>query len=105
MISQSDFVDYSPHTPWSHKLLAAVLRRSIVDWVLYREHSSLKLRRLGKDAEAWLFRDSFLDSPINSFTSVCVALDLDPDVIRDKVRCLTEDEVRRLRGMEFGDEC
>ena len=105
MILESFDGDNSPHTPWSYKLLAAVLRRSIVDWVLYREHTSTKLRRLGREAEVWLFKDSDLNAPVSSFTTICTTLNLDPEVIRDRVRNLTEDEVRRLRGMEFGDEC
>ena len=82
---------------------AAVIRRAAVDWVLYKEHKSVKLKKLGVDADAWLFQGEDEDS-VNSFSSVCCFLNIEPDVMRHKVERLSEEDARRLRGMEFGDE-
>lgn len=88
--------------PRHARLLAAVLRRACVDWVLYKSHKSSKMRRHGKDAELWIFGSS--SEEVNSFNYVCEILDLKPESIRTKIRNMDEDTTRRLRGMEFGDE-
>jgi len=88
--------------PWYVRLWASVVRRAVVDWVLYKDHEKMKLRAMGREAETWLFSDD--KSTMNSFMSVCNYLNLDPEVVRYKVRNLSEEDARRLRGMEFGDE-
>ncbi len=89
--------------PWFLRLWAAVVRRATVDWVLYNEHESLKLKKIGADAGQWLFHDESEDH-ICSFKIVCDCLGLDPDLVRSKVTSISEEDARRLRGMEFGDE-
>jgi len=89
--------------PWYLRLWAAVVRRAAVDWVLYHEHESLKLRKIGADAGQWLFHDHSEDH-ICSFNIVCDILGLSPDLVRSKVTSISEEDARRLRGMEFGDE-
>ena len=89
--------------PWHKRIWAAVVRRAVVDWVLYKNHENIKLKKLGLDADVWIFRGEDV-IPVNSFQSVCDFLNIEPDVIRSKIRALTEEEARRLRGMEFGDE-
>jgi len=91
------------HIPWYTRLWAAVVRRASVDWVLYRGHENKKLRRLGDDADLWLFNNDD-DHTVGAFLTVCGFLNIEPSVIRSKVSSLTEVEARRLRGMEFGDE-
>lgn len=89
--------------PWYLRLWAAVVRRAAVDWVLYHKHEVLKLRKIGADAGQWIFHDDSDDS-VCSFIIACDILSLDPELVRSKVTSLTEEDARRLRGMEFGDE-
>ena len=89
-------------TPWFIRLWAAVVRRAAVDYVLYRDHTTTKLRKLGTDAESWIFSDE--DESLSSFVSVCDILDLEPDLVKTKIKNLREEDARRLRGMEFGDD-
>ena len=89
--------------PWYLRLWAAVVRRAAVDWVLYHNHESLKLKKIGADAGQWIFHDNSEDH-ICSFPIVCDILGLEPDLVRSKVTNLSEEDARRLRGMEFGDE-
>ena len=74
-----------------------------MDWILYREHKNVKLKRLGTDAGIWIFGKNE-EKKLSSFENVCDILGLKPDMIRDRVRDLPEEEARHLRGMEFGDE-
>ena len=89
--------------PWYLRLWAAVVRRATVDWVLYNKHENSKLQKIGADAGQWLFYDDSEDH-ICSFIIVCETLGLDPDLVRSKVTSISEEDARRLRGMEFGDE-
>jgi hypothetical protein len=98
-------VKQSRPIPWYIRMWAAVVRRAVVDWVLYREHTAAKLRKLGQDADKWLFDD--IDNSateIASFLAVCDILDVDPGIIRERIKRLSEEDARKLRGMEFGDE-
>ena len=88
--------------PWFVRLWAAVLRRAVVDWILYKSHSNIKLKKVGADAGAWIFDDENLG--VGSFLSVCNIINLPPSLIRSKINNMSEEEARRLRGMEFGDE-
>jgi len=97
-----DLVNHDTGIPWYVRLWAAVLRRACVDWILYRDHDNIKLKKIGSDAGAWIFDDD--DSNIGSFLSVCSIINLPPSLIRKKITSMSEEEARRLRGMEFGDE-
>ena len=91
--------------PWYIRMWAAVIRRAVVDWVLYREHSTTKLRKLGQDADRWLFEDdSDSATEITCFLAVCDILEIKPGVVRGRIKTLSEEDARKLRGMEFGDE-
>lgn len=105
MMVQLD-ADYlgSDDIPWPHRLCAATLRRAIVDWVLYLGHDDPRLSRFGEGADSWLFDGDDDQSP-QSFASMCDLLGLPADMIRDRIRAMTGEQVRKLRGMEFGDEC
>lgn len=92
----------SGHIPWVIKLWASVVRRATVDWVLYRDHKDPKLRKLGVDADAWIFGESA--DEFSSFEGVCDIIGLPVSLMREKVKNLTEEDARRLRGMEFGDD-
>jgi hypothetical protein len=88
-------------------LLLEVLRRAAHDWVLYRSHSKLVNREIAQDAYQWLFEEDEdhncwkerstavfdLDDgevtgarSITSFLAICETLELDPEVVRTRVR-------------------
>lgn len=89
--------------PWSIKLCVAVLRRAIVDFKLYKGHVSTKLSKVGDEAGEWLFVDDHTPN-LMTFVSICDIIGIHPTIIRTKIDKLTEEQVRRLRGMEFGDD-
>ncbi len=93
----------SSSVPWFKRLWAAVVRRAAVDWVLYKEHSDTRLRKIGSDAGNWIF-GSTDDRNYFAFETVCNSLELCPSVVRRKIKSLREEDARKLRGMEFGDE-
>lgn len=98
-------LDLASSVPWFVRMWASVLRRAIVDWVLYRNHDNVKLKKLGFSAEQWIFHSEPDDgSDISSFESVCSMMGVTADFMRTKITALTEEQARRLRGMEFGDE-
>lgn len=80
-------------------LLLEVVRRAAYDWVLYRTSQRLQHKRLAEDAYYWLFVEepghsrwverTLGQKAITSFLSICDALDLDPDAVRQHVRRLT----------------
>lgn len=92
----------SGHIPWVIRLWASVVRRATVDWVLYRNHKDAKLRKIGMEADAWIFGEP--EDQLSSFESVCDILNLPVCLMREKVMNLSEEDARRLRGMEFGDD-
>ncbi len=92
----------SGHIPWVIRLWASVVRRATVDWVLYRNHNDPKLRKIGIDADAWIFGEA--DNEFSSFEGVCDIIGLPVSLMREKIVNLTEEDARRLRGMEFGDD-
>jgi hypothetical protein len=87
---------------WCQRLWAAVIRRSAVDWKLYTDHPDPKKRQYAIQARKWLF-DNEEEDYLGSFNSVCEILGVSPELVRYKTKCLTEEQARRLRGMEFGD--
>lgn len=103
-------------------LLLEIVRRAAYDWVLYRESVDPSKRVLADDAEAWLFEDGLapprivpwqgaddadaedeqgLDTDdgdaeephITRFLAICDTLDLDPEVLRNRVREMTPRDV------------
>ena len=89
--------------PWYIRLWASVVRRAAVDWVLYKDHKKAKFRKIGADAGKWIFREGESNEE-GSFTFICDNLDLDSSLVRAKIKALTEESARKLRGMEFGDD-
>lgn len=87
-------------------LLLEILRRAMHDWVLYRQHTKLQYRELADDAYTWLFEEApghpnwrirltaeFEDNveltgsrQLTSFLAICEALDLDPELVRTRVK-------------------
>lgn len=83
------------------KVWAAVIRRAVVDSVLYTKHRDEKLQKMGKDAHDWLYA---ADPEDGSFESVCSILGLDPGAVRGLIAGMSESDVRHLRGMNYGEE-
>lgn len=102
---------WEPSSPYESSrckaLLLEVLRRAAHDWVLYRSHSKLANREIAQDAFEWLFEEDedhvswrqrssatfMIDDGeatgvrnITSFLSICEVLELDPEVVRTRVR-------------------
>ena len=77
-----------------------MLRRAMVDYILYREHDNLKMRKLGEEAATWIKSESNDDS---SFNHICTSMNLDPVVVRAKIGSMTIEYVRTLRGLGFDD--
>lgn len=80
-------------------LLLEIIRRAAYDWVLYRGSSSIRLRKIAEDAFTWLFTEEpghhlweerqKAGDHFTSFFSLCELLELDPDIVRDRVKQLT----------------
>lgn len=102
---------WEPSSPYESSrckaLLLEVLRRAAHDWVLYRSHARLTNREIAQDAYEWLFEEdeehlswreranavfTLEDTEmvgvrnITSFLAICEVLDLDPEVVRTRVR-------------------
>ena len=87
------------------RLLFEVLKRAAFDWVLYADHAvgtSKKTR--STTAFQWLFREKPGDRDdvirkrngreLVSFLSICMHLDLDPELTRKKIRELSVERIR-----------
>lgn len=81
-------------------LWAAVLRRAVLDWTLYKDSESLRERKTYWNAHNWLFSDV---EEFPSFVVLCHHLGADPDFVRERLLELTPEEVRALRGVDFGN--
>ena len=91
--------------PWYNRLWAAVLRRAAVDWVLYNGHTTPKLSKLGHDAHSWIFLEEDVElKDSSSFASVCASLNVEVVAMRERIASVTEEEARRLRGLDFDDD-
>jgi len=84
-------------------LLLEIVRRAAFDWVLYRTNSKLPNRMLADNAYTWLFveePDTALwrqreqaDKTITGFVSICEAVGVDPERMRERIRMLTERDI------------
>lgn len=85
-------------------LLTDVVRRAAHDWVLYRMSSRMDQRELAHDAYVWLFEEDENhpwaeirkreDTEMMSFLSICSIIDVDPEFAREKIRRLTQRDVK-----------
>lgn len=79
------------------RLMAAILRRAVYDFVLYRdedhEHHALAL-----DSARWIFCRNEEDEVDGSwtFTYICKDLGLNPAMVRRKARQVTVRDITRL---------
>ena len=79
-------------------LLLEVIRRAAHDWVLYR-NTRRPERAFARSAYVWLFEEEpghpdwetrkREGEPLMAFLTICECLDLDPDVVRRRVKQMT----------------
>jgi hypothetical protein len=84
-------------------LLLEVIRRAAYDWVLYRTSTRLFNKKLAEQAYEWLFKEEpgtpewrerdESGKNVTAFVSICFALDLPPEIVREHVRKLTPKNV------------
>lgn len=88
----------------ARRLLAAIIRRAVLDFALYRDVSPLTepLRyELASDAAGWLFFDGTesVDSEGRyTFLHLCALLGLNARSIRDQALALTRKDLARFNG-------
>jgi hypothetical protein len=90
--------------PPSHRLLVAIIRRAVWDYVLYKDVKKRVdpvLHEIGVDAARWLFWDG--EEEVDgegrySFMHICSTLDLDPRKIRDIAAKLNREDIQRLNN-------
>ncbi len=84
--------------------MVAIIRRAILDFVLYRHHSKAthpEEYTLALDAAGWLFFDGH--ETVNedgryTFQFLCGVLELDPTQIRNAALSLSKADVQRFNG-------
>lgn len=84
-------------------LLLEIIRRAAHDWILYRTHDRLQLRKVAEDAYIWLFEEgpghpwsrirAAHDNNLTSFSTICDILELDPKFVRQRVRAMTPKQI------------
>lgn len=84
-------------------LYLEVIQRAASDWVIYRNSSRLKEKRLAEASYVWLFEEKpgHPDyemrkgiSKLMSFLSICSLLDLEPEEVRNRIRELTPKDIK-----------
>lgn len=93
----------APSAP-AHRLLVAVVRRAVWDFVLYRDEDPKKSHdryQLAEDAAGWLWWDG--EEEIDeegryTFRFICETLDLDPKAVRKYALSLTREDIQRLNN-------
>ena len=83
--------------------LLEIIRRAAHDWILYRTHDRLQLRRVAEDAYIWLFEENSTHpwtrirdvngTGLTSFLTICDLLDLDPKFVRGQIRSMTVKQI------------
>lgn len=97
-LSVAVYLGHSDEAPPALRLFAQVLRRAVVDYVIYRDSTTRKHKKYSEDAYRWMYVD-----PEGTFTSLCIDMGLDPAVVREHAATMSEDEARMLRKLEFSD--
>ena len=101
-----DYADEKRSAPMPEKrLMIAVVRRAVWDFVLYRgcdEKRDTDRYGLAVDAAGWLFWDGE-DSEDGTdsrytFLNICLCLELDPQRIREGILRLTRSDIQRLNS-------
>jgi hypothetical protein len=74
-----------------------VVIRAIFDWVCYRDSLKLEKRKMAENAATWLFEPSKL---INGLESICHSLDLSPELVREKARQMSKEQIAKIEHLE-----
>ena len=99
--------DVDPHSldvAQCRALLLEIVLRAAYDWVMYRNHRRLLLKKNAQEAYAWLFVEGpghpdWIEREkegwhLFSFLAICDALDLNPAAVRKSVRKLTPQRIQ-----------
>ncbi len=81
------------------RLWAAVIRRAIIDWVIYKGSPDIRKRRLFWDAHEWLFVEKGRE--FHTFEVLCRHLGVDPGYIRSTVKNMTKQDIRAVKNFNF----
>jgi hypothetical protein len=83
-------------------LLLEIVRRAAYDWVLY-SGTRRPERMFARDAHTWLFEEEpghpawearqRAGEPLLSFLSICEVMDLDPEMVRNRIRGMTVQDI------------
>lgn len=80
------------------RLMAAILRRAVYDFVLYRDETHVN-HSLALDSAAWLFCSFPQEEQVDgewTFVYICQDLGLDPRSVRQRTLRLTTRDITRL---------
>ena len=87
-------------------LLLEIVRRAAYDWVSYRTNRRLLYKRIANDAYIWLFVEGpghpdWIERErggwgICSFLAICEACDIDPEMLRARIRILTPQKIQSM---------
>jgi len=70
------------------------IRKAVHDYVMTRHARSLRKRRLHAEVKRWLFSNN--TDRFNSYMSVCMAYDLDPEKWRRQAKTMSPGHMRRI---------
>jgi hypothetical protein len=87
------------YTP-EQRLLSHILRRTVMDFVYYREAKDVERKFLAEDAAGWLFWDG--QEPM-TFRAICTELGLNYKHVRQLILKLTVCDVDRLASLRLGE--
>lgn len=89
---------YNPERDNPVKILwARVILRALYDYVILKDAKKLKDRRDFSTVQDWLFEPSNLG---NSLDNLCRLLNWPADLIREKARTMTRDDVKKMEFRE-----
>jgi hypothetical protein len=90
--------------PPAQRLLIAIVRRAVWDYVLYKDLKKREdpvLHEIGVDAAGWLFWDGTEECDEegrHTFLHICELLDLEPQKIRAIASRLTREDIQKLNN-------
>lgn len=76
-------------------LLAAVLLQAVRDLVVYSRAFTDREQRFADDARRWIFDGQEDAGHVASFENICLAMDLDRQVVRRQILGMCPEEMRR----------
>ena len=86
----------------SKNLYRSMLARAIRDLVRYKGAEKKKFKRIYEDAYKWVYEMNVADcttkdDKLMSFESVCGILGFDHERVRERIPCMTDDDLNDLR--------